>query len=47
MALLFAGSIMSFKLWEKKSAPITYFYNSILHGAFANTSHWQTTNAGM
>ena len=47
LAVMFTGSIMSFKLWEKKSVPVTYFYNSsdITAGAFANTSHWQTTNA--
>lgn len=49
LAVMFTGSIMSFKLWEKKSAPITYFYNStnITAGAFANPSHWQTTNDGV
>lgn len=45
-AVIFSGAVMSFKVMEKKAAT-TYFYNSadIASGAFANTSHWQTTNA--
>lgn len=46
--LLFTGSIMSFTLIEKKSVlATTYFYNSadISAGAYANPSHWNTTNA--
>ena len=47
MALLFAGSIMSFKIAEDNADSTTYFYNSedVSTGAFANVSHWQTTNA--
>ena len=47
MALLFAGSIMSFKIAEDNADSTTYFYNSedVSTGAFAITSHWQATNA--
>jgi hypothetical protein len=47
VAVLFAISLMSFSIWKKDSASITYFYNSsdISAGAFAEPSHWQTTNA--
>ncbi len=49
MALLFAGSIMSFKIAEDNADSTTYFYNSedVSTGAFANVSHWQTTNDGV
>ncbi|ATL42190.1 hypothetical protein [Elizabethkingia occulta] len=45
-AIIFAGTTMSFKLAEKKAAPVTYFYNSSLTsaGAFADPSHWQATD---
>lgn len=44
--VIFSGALMSFKVMEKRAAT-TYFYNStdIASGAFANTSHWETTNA--
>lgn len=46
IALLTAGVTMSFKMAEKDAAT-TYFYNSsdISANAFAEVSHWATTNA--
>lgn len=47
VTVLFALILMSFSLWKEDNASITYFYNSndISAGAFAEPSHWQTTNA--
>lgn len=44
-AVLFAGSVMSFKTMEKKAAT-TYFYNSTstAPGAFATEGNWGTAN---
>lgn len=46
-ALLTAGITMSFKVAEKEAAATTYYYNSsdISANAFADVSHWATTNA--
>ena len=46
-ALLTAGITMSFKMAEKDAAATTYYYNSsdISANAFADISHWVTTNA--
>jgi len=49
VTVLFALILMSFSLWKEDNASITYFYNSndISAGAFAEPSHWQTTNASV
>ena len=41
-AVMFTGSVMSFKIIEKKAAPMQYFYNSssVVAGAFSNVSNW-------
>lgn len=47
-ALLFAGCVMSFKVAEKKVAPITYYYvySGMAAGDFAAPGHWQTADPG-
>ncbi|WP_157676727.1 hypothetical protein [Chryseobacterium sp. T16E-39] len=41
-AVMFTGSVMSFKIIEKKAEPMQYFYNSnsVAAGAFSNVSNW-------
>lgn len=41
-AIMFTGALMSFKIAEKKAAPMQYFYNSssVAAGAFSNVSNW-------
>lgn len=47
VALLTAGVTMSFKMAEKEKAATTYYYNStdVSSNAFADVSHWATTNS--
>ena len=47
VALLTAGITMSFEKAENKNAATTYYYNSsdVSANAFADASHWATTNS--
>lgn len=48
MALLFAGSIMSFKIAEDKAADQNFYYISedMSEGAFHNVNNWTTNESG-